>query len=652
MQIENGKLQIDGTAPRPAWWWFPYLTGWGVFLAVECQSTANPFDRHAPVGWLLTADVDELVYLAFLLTAPVAWWLRGNWLSPGHWPFEKFQRRIVVLASPIDQGRGEREPLDNRSLADRARPALLSALVGMVSLAASLAVGARFDKLPPAYHDEYSYLFQARTFLAGRVSFPSHVAARLFDQMHVLNEGEFASRYFPGAGLWMAPFEAAGHPYWGHWLAGAICAVLMFWIARELAGDAAGSIAGLLTALSPGMALFSNLLLAHHPTLVGLGVFVLGFLRMVRSASWGWGLVSGTGLAFAMICRPMTAAGIALPFGIWFLYWCLSSLQVRRRAGGTNSLRIGARPPVGRNVLSCAVALTLPLVLTLASLFPYNEAITGNGWLTPYSQYTSLHTPSHAYGFHNVERGQQHQGPRVIENYDKWAENLTAALAVANAGTRWEASWKWTLGILPLTLGLCGGLVLWRRLPTGTWLVLAAILSLHAVHIPYWFVGMEDHHYVFEAGPLWTVWVAVVTVEAARVWNATGQRAMCAWWTSLLAAGVVMNWTVSSGQRTAPKWSAPLNQGIERVAFARTKHGRFAEIVARRAVPVPALVLVEADPADRHIDYVANPPDLQGPVLIGHYLPDLVPVAEVRRLFPDRKLFLYRVRQDDWRGLD
>lgn len=644
MKIENCKLQIDGLMPRPAWWWFPYLAAWGVFLAVECQSTANQFDRQSPVDWLLKADVDALVYLAFLVAAPVAWWSRDKWLSAGRWSFERLTRRIGAFFEPIEQGQGEHGPLDRGSLIASMRPAWLSVLVGAVSLAASLAVGAHFDDLPPAYHDEYSYLFQARTFLAGRVSYPSHAAPRLFDQMHVLNEGRFAGRYFPGAGLWMAPFVAAGHPYWGHWLANAICAVLMFWIGRELAGDAGGLFAGLLTALSPGMALFSNLLLAHHPTLVGLGLFVLGFLRMVRSASWGWGLISGTGLAFAMVCRPMTAAGVALPFGIWFLIWVLRSAS-DRRAGGVS-------PRIGRTVISCATALVFPLAITLASLFPYNKAITGNGWLTPYSQYTTLHTPSHAYGFNNVERGRQHQGPRVIENYDKWAENLTPALALSNAATRWTASWKWTLGLLPQTLALCGGLVLWRRLPSGAWLVLAAIVSLHIVHIPYWFVGMEDHHYVFEAGPLGAVWLAVVTVEAVRVWNATGHRAVCVWWLGLLAAAVVMNWTVSGGQRTSPKWSAPLDRGIDDVAFARVKHGRFAMLVSQRALPGPALVLVEADPADRHIDYVANPPDLQAPVLIGHYLPNLVPVSDVKRLFPDRKLFLYRVREDDWRSLD
>src|SRR5207342_1934219 len=97
-----------------------------------------------------------------------------------------------------------------------------SLLVAGVSLGTSAWLGRHFEGLPPAYHDEYSYLFQARTFLAGRVSFPSHEAARLFDQMHVLNEGQFASRYFPGTGLWMAPFVALGNPWWGHWFAGAL----------------------------------------------------------------------------------------------------------------------------------------------------------------------------------------------------------------------------------------------------------------------------------------------------------------------------------------------------------------------------------------------------------------------------------------------
>ncbi|MCA9117891.1 MAG: hypothetical protein KDA79_22625, partial [Planctomycetaceae bacterium] len=94
-----------------------------------------------------------------------------------------------------------------------------AACVGVVSILLSLHAARMFGDLPPAYHDEFSYLFQAETFLGGRTWFPSHpLAAPLFDQMHVLNEGRFASRYFPATGAWIAAFLAIGHPLWGHWL--------------------------------------------------------------------------------------------------------------------------------------------------------------------------------------------------------------------------------------------------------------------------------------------------------------------------------------------------------------------------------------------------------------------------------------------------
>ena len=592
-------------------WLLPYLVAWIVFLAGE-HSTALPDSagRPTPIAWLLHADVDALVYLVLLLAAPLVWWF-GNARTRG--------KPASQIIESIDRPAGPTSWL---------RPVSLSILVAFVSLAASIDVGSRFDDLPPAYHDEYSYLFQAETFLAGHVSFPSHEAARLFDQMHVVNEGRFASRYFPGTGVWMAPFVAWGHPYWGHWLAGACCAVLMFWIGRDLGGDGAGLIAGLLTALSPGMALFSNLLVAHHPTLVGLGVFILGWLRMVRSAGIGWGAIAGAGLTFAALCRPMTAAGVALPFAIYSLWWMWRSAPTR-----------------GKRVCALA-ALTIPLLAGAAALFAYDRAITGNGWTTPYSLYTDIYTPRHVYGFNNVLRGEEHLGPRVLENYDKWAENLTPRLAAANAITRLTASWKWSLGLIPLTLALAAGVPLFRWLTRGAWLILASILSLHAVHIPYWFVGMEDHHYVFESGPLWAVWTGVASAHAFRIWRSTGHRAMAWWWGTVLAAAAVMNLSVSGGV-----FSAPLQQGIGRVAFAREKHGRFGALVARKARPQPALVLVESDPADRHIDYVTNAPGLSGPILIGRYLPDIVPIAEVKRLFPGRSLFLYRVRDNEWRRL-
>src|SRR5438552_3811289 len=188
-----------------ATWLLPYLAGWSVFLFVECDPASGSFGRSTPVEWFFRADLDALVYLALLIAAPFAWWFGRNGF------------RIGRIAARLARGGGERlGRLERLTGGPRWQPVWFSILIAGVSLAASAIVATNFDDLPPAYHDEYSYLFQAETFLAGRVWFPSHEGARLFDQMHVLNEGRFASRYFPGTGSWMAPFVAAGHPYWGH----------------------------------------------------------------------------------------------------------------------------------------------------------------------------------------------------------------------------------------------------------------------------------------------------------------------------------------------------------------------------------------------------------------------------------------------------
>jgi hypothetical protein len=142
-----------------------------------------------------------------------------------------------------------------------------------------------------------------------------------------------------------------------------------------------------------------------------------------------------------MLCRPMTAAGFGLPFGLWF-FWRLVRLAVRSTA---NDAGTSAR-------LQSAAGLGGPIVLGLILLFFYNRAIPGNGLLSPYQLYTDTYTPRHVYGFNNVVRGEQRLGPRVMENYDRWAENLSPKLAVKNEVERLASSARWTLGLIPLAM--------------------------------------------------------------------------------------------------------------------------------------------------------------------------------------------------------
>ena len=140
-----------------------------------------------------------------------------------------------------------------------------------------------------------------------------------------------------------------------------------------------------------------------------------------------------------MLCRPMTAAGFGLPFGLWYAW-----LATACSASCAKTTPTAARSPCS------ATARCVPWPgrwsLGLAALFLYNRAITGNGLFSPYQLYTDTYTPRHVYGFNNVERGQEQLGPKVLDNYDRWAKNLTPHLALANESSA-GASARWTLGL-------------------------------------------------------------------------------------------------------------------------------------------------------------------------------------------------------------
>lgn len=598
-----------------------WLLGLVFYGLVEVTRQSDPTTLSPALRWFAEFASDTPMYLPLFLLLPLAWWIRSGLIV----------HRIDVLRSCNAALARSCEPLtpsqsESRSSSSRLRDWLLALVIGAVSIVMSWQVSRSFGELPPAYHDEYSYLFQTRTLLAGQLSFPSHPALpELFDQMHVVNSGRFASRYFPGTGAWLAPWVALGHPYWGQWLAGGLTAILMFWIGRELSGVGVGFLAGMLTALSPGLALFSNLLLAHHPTLFGLSLFLFAFIRWMNHRRALWLIVAGSGLSFAMLCRPATAAGVGLPFGIWFAWWMVKSSE-----NMATRLRDG-------------LMLGIPIVAGWGVMAAYDSAITGHWWQSPYQLYTDYYTPRHVYGFNNVERGAEKQGatllPAVTRNYDAWAENLTPALAVKNTGNRLVASWRWTLGIVPIVwICLAGAGFLWRQHPAWK-LIAASIVTLHAIHVPYWFDGIMHWHYVFESALLWLLLVAGSVGALIRKWDAASRPWMVAWLAAFLSVAVMTNYV-----SLTPYWVTRLSMGISELRFSRRIYGTFQQRLRNEVTELPALVLVIPDPADRHMDFVTNDPQLSGPILIGRFDPADAPperLQQIAKEFPDRSLYLY-----------
>jgi len=275
-------------------------------------------------------------------------------------------------------------------------------------------------------------------------------------------------------------------------------------------------------------------------------------------------------------------------------------------------------------------------------MLAYNASITGSPLVSPYQQYTDLYTPRHVYGFHNVERGSKVAGPKTIEHYDRWAENLTPGLAVSNVGKRVTSSARWTLGIIPLLFAAIAFVLDWRRLNAGWRLIAASIISLHVVHIPYWYAGIMDWHYVFESGPLLLLVIAWATVRLAGIWRSWSAGRLVIWWGALLAVAVLVN-DVSIG----PVWRSRVAVAQSEAMFSRGRFGLFRAEAAELAERGPIIVFVKPDPSDLHMDYVTNRPTLDGPVLVARLKPS-VDGALAKRLFPDRAAYVFDAATRRW----
>lgn len=566
------------------------LAAWIVALLLVWQneSTRLAAPNKNQSVWLALvadADMDTTLFIPVLAIAPLAWWKRR----------------------PAAEGSTGSGDVRKVSLAGAL---VLAAVVGcggffvsqrVASMPAQPNTKGSFGSLPPAYHDEYSYLFQAETFLAGRTTFPSQGPPGLFDQMHVLNDdGVFASRYFPATGLFLAPFVSAGKPYLGHQIANGLIAALLCFLTCRSMGLAAGAISGTCLACAPGMAIFSNLLLAHHPTLLGLSVFLVAMFEARQKAPLMWGLVGGFGLTSAMLSRPMTAAGVALPFGIWILYRLVRSGELR-----SHFARISVG--LGANIL-CGFAL----------LAVYNNSVTGDFLTTPYSVYTNSYTPNHVYGFNNVERGKAVEADKRIAKYDGWAENLTPALAVRNMRNRMRWSFVWTLGLVPNAMLAVCCLILWPRLSFAARMLFASIVSLHVLHIPYWFDGIMHYHYVFESGALWCALAGMLLVTLARQRSFGLMSRPGLWVLACFFVTMTTNFRPMLNPFVAGADVFPVSR-VQRelggISFSRFRYSNFERLLSD--IEKPALVLIKHDPSDIHIEYVNNHPALEADVLTG-----------------------------------
>jgi len=244
--------------------------------------------------------------------------------------------------------------------------------------AASLLTGALVSvtvmELTPGVIDGAVYLLQAQILESGRLYADAHPLPEFFPAITaVVDGGRWYAQYPPGYPSVLALGVRAGLPWLVNPLIGALNAVLVYALGRELATEGEARLAALLAGFSPFVLLMGSDYTSHPTSLLCATSFMLCVARGIRGGGAGSFAAAGLAGAFAIATRPFSAIGICLPFALVAVFWLLRN---RRWS----------------SVLAAAAAAAVPLALFLL----YNWGTTGDPFVLGY---TKQHGVGHSPGF-------------------------------------------------------------------------------------------------------------------------------------------------------------------------------------------------------------------------------------------------------------
>ena len=317
----------------------------------------------------------------------------------------------------------------------------------------------------PRIDDGLASLFQAKIFAGGAFTLTLPDDAGFAPIFGILGKregvGHWCGIYPPGWPALLVPGVWLGVPWLVNPLLGALLAVSIAELGRNMFDDRIGRAAALLALPSPFLAVLSGLHLSNIPTTLFLCLALLALRRLWATERWGWGGAAGLAWGVALLCRPLDAAVLGALFALAFLF------PAKR---------------LGRCRLGIAAGLAAAL-LAIASMLGFQEITTGD-WLTPgheigmgsRGQYGFVQlTP---YKAHTPATGLEHTGLRLRALNDNLLGWPWPALAVV---------------LLPFLLG---------RARTKEWLLLLPLPALLATFACFWYYEVEfPARYVSAATP-------------------------------------------------------------------------------------------------------------------------------------------------------
>jgi hypothetical protein len=222
---------------------------------------------------------------------------------------------------------------------------LIWSCAGFVFVAANVVSGKVFHHIPHI-QDTVAQLFQARLFAQGRLFVASPPYPQFFDIPQIINNGHWYSQYPFGHPLLLMLGVLVGAPWIINPLLGALSAVVIYYVGREIYDEALARVGIVLATLSPYLLFMSSEFMSHSSALLFAALFLLFYARAMdlrrdpgsggkRATDGGRRitvLAALAGLSMGVVAdiRPFTGLLLVAPFALdagvrllrdWRRYW-------------------------------------------------------------------------------------------------------------------------------------------------------------------------------------------------------------------------------------------------------------------------------------------------------------------------------------------
>ena len=489
----------------------------------------------------------------------------------------------------------------------------------------ALVLGLRAVLLPlwpvpvPAVQDEFSYLLMADTFAHGRLANPMHPLWQFFEATHVLSIPWYASKFFPGQGLFLAAGQVlTGVPWAGVWLSCGLMAAATLWAAFAWLPPSWALLAG---AFSIPMSVTGYWMNSYWggavPALGGaLAVGAAGRLAGAGGAPLRNAALLVTGSVLLCWTRPFEGLLLLIPLFV-YLIW---------KAWG--------KAPVGVWLTIAAAGAA-----GAALLGYYDLRITGSPWIAPEAAF------QHQYGSAPLFTFLEFSAPKTLPDahmelvHNMWERDLildarTPRGMAKRLGRVWQAAVDFTGGYW---LFLFPAILFFDRLrkqPVG--ILLAFILAGAAgalVEMTY----LSHYLAPFFAA---TVIVAAEGFRQLQAWE-PGQAPYGRF---LVRAILVLGVCFVSG-RAGLNWIRQQDDSADLV-YRRLRTEK-RPLLEQSLPPGKHVVLVRYEPPyDFHAQWVYNRADIDSSDIIWAHDLGRLENLKILQYYPDRTFWLFQPNQD------